>query len=76
MDVRLNNLKQDFTKIVDIKNENIKTFVTLSDKIKIHNISRHYPENVNVTNPDYFDELCKNIFTLQDKDSTSWEDSG
>ena len=34
MDIRLNNLKQDFTKIVDIKNENVKTFVTLSEKIK------------------------------------------
>jgi len=34
MDVRLNNLKQDFTHIVDLKNENIKTFGILSDKIK------------------------------------------
>ena len=34
MDIRLNNLKQDFTKIVDIKNENVKTFITLSEKIK------------------------------------------
>jgi len=34
MDVRLNNLKQNFTQIVDLKNENIKTFGILSDKIK------------------------------------------
>ena len=34
MDIRLNNLKQNFTKIVDIKNENVKTFGTLFDKIK------------------------------------------
>ena len=34
MDIRLNNLKQDFTQIVDLKNENIKTFGILSDKIK------------------------------------------
>jgi hypothetical protein len=34
MDVRLNSLKQDFTKIVDIKNDVEKTFCTLSDKIK------------------------------------------
>jgi hypothetical protein len=43
-----------FTNI--ILNENI------SNNIKIHNISRPYPINVNVTNPDYFDELCKRIF--------------
>jgi hypothetical protein len=39
-----------------IKNEGI------SDNIKIHNISRPYPTNVNMTNPDYFNELCKKIF--------------
>ena len=33
-----------------------------SNNIKIHNISRPYPTNVNVTNPDYFDELCTKIF--------------
>ena len=31
----------------------------ISNNIIIHNISRPYPINVNVTNPDYFDELCK-----------------
>ena len=31
--------------------------------IHVHNISRPYPENVNVTNPDYFDELCTKLFT-------------
>ncbi len=39
-----------------IINENI------SNNIKIHNIARPYPININVTNPDYFDELCKKIF--------------
>ena len=37
-------------------NENIP------NNIKIHNISKPYPINVNITNPDYFDELCRNIF--------------
>jgi len=35
-----------------------------SNNIKIHNISRPYPKNVNVTNPDYFDELCTKILQL------------
>jgi hypothetical protein len=43
-----------FTNI--IINENI------SNNIKIHNISRPYPTNVDVTNPYYFNELCKKIF--------------
>lgn len=30
--------------------------------IFIHNISRPYPYNVNCTNPDYFDDLCRKIF--------------
>lgn len=34
MDARLNNLKPAFTQIVDLKNENIKTFATLADKMK------------------------------------------
>jgi hypothetical protein len=34
MDVRLNNLKPTFTQIVDLKDENIKTFATLADKMK------------------------------------------
>lgn len=34
----------------------------MSNNIIIHNISRPYPINVNVTNPDYFDELCKKKF--------------
>lgn len=34
----------------------------ISNNIKIHNISRPYPNNVNITNPDYFDNLCKEIF--------------
>jgi len=34
MDIRLNNLKQDFTQIVDLKNENLKTFSMLLEKIK------------------------------------------
>jgi hypothetical protein len=38
---------------------NIEIPTPISDKIKIHNISRPYPENINVTNPDYFDEFCK-----------------
>jgi len=36
----------------------------MSNNIIIHNISRPYPINVNITNPDYFDELCKKIFTI------------
>jgi hypothetical protein len=40
----------------NIKNENT------SSNIKIHNISRPYPINVDITNPDYFNELCKQIF--------------
>lgn len=35
----------------------------ISNNIKIHNISRPYPENVDVTNPDYFDEFCKKLFS-------------
>jgi hypothetical protein len=34
----------------------------MSNNIIIHNISRPYPINVDVTNPDYFNELCKKIF--------------
>lgn len=34
MDTRLNNLKLAFTQIVDFKNENVKTFATLADKMK------------------------------------------
>lgn len=34
----------------------------ISQNIKTHNISRPYPPNVNITNPYYFDELCKEIF--------------
>jgi len=34
----------------------------ISNNIKIHNISRPYPININITNPDYFDELCKTTF--------------
>ena len=46
-----------FTNI--IINENI------SNNIKIHNISRPYPINVNVTNQCYFDELCKKFLHNQ-----------
>jgi len=41
---------------------NVITNEKISNNIKIHNISRPYPINVNITNPDYFDELCKKIF--------------
>ena len=34
MDKRINDLKLDFTKIVDLKNENVKIFDTLDLKIK------------------------------------------
>lgn len=34
MDKRINDLKQDFTKVVDLKNENVKMFDTLDVKIK------------------------------------------
>ena len=34
MDARLNNLKQDFTQIVDLKSDNLKTFGVLEEKIK------------------------------------------
>lgn len=34
MDTRLNNLKLAFTQIIDLKNENVKTFATLADKMK------------------------------------------
>lgn len=33
MDKRINELKSDFVKVVDLKNENIKNFKTLDDKI-------------------------------------------
>jgi hypothetical protein len=42
---------------------NIKINENIPNNIKIHNISRPYPININVTNPDYFDELCKKIFS-------------
>lgn len=42
---------------------NIEINENISNNIKIHNISRPYPINVNITNPDYFDELCKKIFS-------------
>jgi len=35
----------------------------ISNNIKIHNIARPYPMHVDVTNPDYFNELCKKLFT-------------
>jgi hypothetical protein len=38
---------------------NINEYDNISNNIIIHNISRPYPINVNVTNPDYFNELCK-----------------
>lgn len=41
---------------------NVKLNENISNNIKIHNISRPYPNNVNVTNPDYFDDFCKKIF--------------
>jgi hypothetical protein len=40
----------------------ITTYKNLPTNIKIYNISRPYPVNVDVTNPYYFDELCNNIF--------------
>jgi hypothetical protein len=33
MDKRINNLKTDFTKVIDLKNENVKMFETLEGKI-------------------------------------------
>jgi len=42
---------------------NIAINENISNNIKIHNISRPYPINVDVTNPDYFHELCKKIFS-------------
>jgi hypothetical protein len=42
---------------------NIAINENISNNIKIHNIARPYPINVNVTNPHYFDELCKKIFS-------------
>jgi hypothetical protein len=35
MDKRICDLKNDFTKVVDLKNENIKNFKTLDDKITL-----------------------------------------
>jgi len=43
--------------------ENIEIDENISNNIKIHNISKPYPIDINVTNPDYFDEYCKKIFT-------------
>lgn len=34
----------------------------ISSNIKIHNVARPYPPNINPTNPDYFDEVCRNVF--------------
>lgn len=42
---------------------NIKINENISNNIKIHNISRPYPPNVNITNPSYFNEFCKQMFT-------------
>lgn len=42
MDKRINDLKQDFTKVVDLKNENVKMFDTLDVKIK--NLKMIYAE--------------------------------
>lgn len=42
---------------------NININENISNNIKIHNISRPYPKNINITNPYYFDELCKEIFS-------------
>ena len=42
---------------------NIEINENISNNIKIHNISRPYPINVNVTNPEYFNKLCKKIFS-------------
>ena len=50
--------------ICDICFTNNKKDYNISENIKIHNIARPYPSNINVTNPDYFDHLCKNIFGI------------
>lgn len=42
MDKRINDLKLDFTKVVDLKNENVKMFDTLD--IKIKNLKNIYSE--------------------------------
>jgi len=44
-----------------IINENI------SNNIKIHNISRPYPIDIDITNPDYFVEFCKQNFNYTDR---------
>lgn len=41
---------------------NVNINENISNNIKIHNIARPYPVNVNITNPYYFNELCKKIF--------------
>jgi hypothetical protein len=33
----------------------------MSNNIKIYNIFRPYQININITNPDYFNKLCKNF---------------
>ena len=44
IDKRINDLKQDFTKIVDLKNENVKMFDTLD--LKIRNLKAIYSEYI------------------------------
>ena len=41
---------------------NVNIDESISHNIRIHNVSRPYPENVNMTNPYYFDDICKQIF--------------
>ena len=42
---------------------NVAVNENISNNIKIHNISRPYPKNVDITNPYYFNDLCKTLFT-------------
>ena len=40
---------------------------TISNNIKIHNILKECPINIDIKNPDYFDNLCKQIFNYTDQ---------
>ena len=58
------NLKYEIHVILICDNCFTNTIIdeNISNNIKIHNISRPYPENADVTNPYYFDEFCKKLF--------------
>lgn len=49
---------------------NTKINENISTNIKIYNLTRPCPVNANITNPDYFDDLCKKLYTTDQNNLT------